>query len=143
MNTDVNTVIFTSSLSRHQANFEIGSRSLFRHCVPVKPAYVPSSIPLTHYTVQPCAVYRLYVKHLHRRLVSHKRAKFRVNQRCRAAVYGKRLYRTVHVWYGHDVLNRSYGGTVFPIVPNRPRKPDSYVKTLKPVIYSWNGVLLA
>ncbi len=43
MDTDKDVIM--SSLSHRQANFEISFQSLFRHCVPLKPPYGPSSIP--------------------------------------------------------------------------------------------------
>jgi hypothetical protein len=43
MDTDKDDI--TSSFSHCQANFEINFQSLFRHCVPLKPPYGPSSIP--------------------------------------------------------------------------------------------------
>ncbi len=42
---DTDKDVITSSLSHRQANFEISFQSLFRHCVPLKPPYGPSSIP--------------------------------------------------------------------------------------------------
>jgi hypothetical protein len=45
MNMDTDKDVITSSFSHHQANFKISFQSLFRHCVPLKPPYGPSSIP--------------------------------------------------------------------------------------------------
>jgi hypothetical protein len=44
MDTDIDMDIITPSLSHRQANFEISFQSLFRHCVPLKLPYGPSSI---------------------------------------------------------------------------------------------------
>jgi hypothetical protein len=59
-------------------------------------------------------------------------------------LYGTRSHRTVGVRYGHDILNRSYGDTVFQIMPIRLHNANSIVmKTLKPVLFSYrDGVPL-
>jgi hypothetical protein len=67
---------------------------------------------------QPCTVQRLYVNHSTVTLL-----------------YGTRSHRTVGVRYGHDILSRSYGDTVFQIMPIRLDDASSIVvKTLKPVL---------
>jgi hypothetical protein len=77
---------------------------------------------------QPCAVQRLYVNHSTVTLL-----------------YGTRSHRTVGVRYGHDILNRSYGDTVFQIMLIRLDNANSIVlKTLKPVLCSYrSGVPLS
>ncbi len=72
---------------------------------------------------QPCTVQRLYV-----------------NRSTVTLLYGTRSHRTVGVRYGHDILNRSYGDTVFQIMLIRLDNANSIVlKTLKPVLCSYRG----
>jgi hypothetical protein len=72
---------------------------------------------------QPCTVQRLYVNHS-----------------TVTPLYGTRSHRTVGVQYGHDILSRSYGDTVFQITPIRLDDANSIVvKTLKPVLCSYRG----
>jgi hypothetical protein len=81
----------------------------------VKPPYGDISIPYAYCTVRPCTVQRLYVNHS---TVS--------------PLYGTRSHRTVGVRYGHDILKRSFGDTVFQIMPIRLDDANSIVlKTLK------------
>jgi hypothetical protein len=55
-------------------------------------------------------------------------------------LYGTRSHRTVGLRYGHDILNRLYGDTVFQIMPIRLDNANSIVvKTLKPVLCSYPG----
>ena len=77
---------------------------------------------------QPCTVQRLYVNHS-----------------TVMPLYGTRSDRTVGVRYGHDILSRSYGDTVFQIMPIRLDDANSIVvKTLKPVLCSYRcGVPLS
>ncbi len=72
---------------------------------------------------QPCTVQRLYVNHS-----------------TVTPLYGTRSHRTVGIRYGHDILSRSYGDTVFQIMPIRLDYANSIVvKTLKPVLCSHRG----
>jgi hypothetical protein len=73
--------------------------------------------------IQPCTVQRLYVNHS-----------------TVTPLYGTRPHRTVGVRYGYDILNRSYGDTVFQILLIRLDNANSIVlKTLKPVLYAYRG----
>jgi hypothetical protein len=72
---------------------------------------------------QPCTVQRLYV-----------------NYSTVTPLNGTRSHCTVGVRYGHDILSRSYGKTVFHIIPIRIDDTSSIVvKTLKPVLCSYRG----
>ncbi len=72
---------------------------------------------------QPCTVQRLYV-----------------NYSTVTPLYGTRSHRTVSVRYDHDIMNRSYGDTVFQIMLIRLDNANSIVlKVLKPVLCSFRG----
>jgi hypothetical protein len=98
-------------------------RSKFCHCFPRKtavrrhlntvrllygatlyrtPTVRSDLVPYAYCTGRPCTVQRLYVNH-----------------GTVMPLYGTRSHRTVGVRYGHDILNRSYGDTVFQITPIR------------------------